>query len=281
VHERRWRAEARACQDCIAGESPGASLVNALPLMTTCGEHGCRLAPETAVRLALLHHDPLPLVPVPGPVAAMDRLTWEGLTTGTVTLPRRQVHAGVWLRMLRTLLDEVSLPGSRVRRRSAAALGKIWDAAGLPPRAGLKVWQPYEVLGEQRQEAMLKAAAFALDLIQAGSVTPCGTLGRLLAPWPHQHVYAGRPPGPPEPPAEARAAWRRSWERALEDAEAWFRAARADPAAARRILGALTSCTRTRQDYDRERDFMISCGVPGSFLPQWPDGAGPALPAAR
>jgi hypothetical protein len=284
VHEREWRTEERACQDCMAGGSPGASLIAALPLMATCGEHGCPLAPETAVRLAVMHRDPLPLAPVPGPVAAMDRLTWEGLTTGTVTLPRRQVHVGVWLRMLRTLLDEVSLPASRVRRRSAAALGKIWDAAGLPQQAGLKMWQPYEVLGGQRQEAILKAAAFALDLIQGGSVHTRGTLGRLLVPEPDLDVYAGdapAPPCPPEPAREARAVLRRSWEQAREDAQAWFRAARADPAAARQILGALTRCARTRQEYDRERDFMISCGVPGSFLPQWPTGAGPALPAGR
>ncbi len=37
------------------------------------------------------------------------------MTTGTVTLPRRPVHVGVWLRMLRTLLDEVSISTSRVR----------------------------------------------------------------------------------------------------------------------------------------------------------------------
>jgi hypothetical protein len=35
----------------------------------------------------------------------MDRLTDEGLRTGTVHLPRRPVQVGVWLRLLRTLLD--------------------------------------------------------------------------------------------------------------------------------------------------------------------------------
>lgn len=136
----------------------------------------------------------MPGRPVPAPVAAMDRLTWEGMTTGTVTLPRRTVHVGVWLRMLRTLLDEVSLSGSRVRQRSATALEQIWDAAGSPPRAGLKVWRPYEALGAPRQEAMLEAAACALDLIQAGKITAYGTLGHLLTGQPSQHVYDGDRP---------------------------------------------------------------------------------------
>jgi hypothetical protein len=54
----------------------------------------------------------------PGPVVAMDRLTFEGLTTGIVTLPGRLVHVGLWLRVLRTLLDEVSMAASRVSTRS-------------------------------------------------------------------------------------------------------------------------------------------------------------------
>ena len=114
-----------------------------------------------------------------------------------------------------------------------------------------------------------KAAAFALDLIQAGAITAHGTLGRLLTPEPHQDVYAG---DPPDPAREARIILHRSRKKAQEDAEAWFRAARADPAVARQILGTLTRCSRTREEYDRERDSMTGYGVPGAFLPQWPAG---------
>ncbi|MFG1752033.1 hypothetical protein [Streptosporangium sandarakinum] len=51
--------------------------------------------------------------PVPDAVAALDRLTFEGIATGSVTLPSRTVHAGEWPRLLRTLLDEVSMVASR------------------------------------------------------------------------------------------------------------------------------------------------------------------------
>ena len=77
---------------------------------------------------------------------------------------------------------------------------------------------------------------------------------------------------PPDPAQEARIILHRSWEKAQEDAEAWFRAARPDPAVARQILGTLTRCSRTREEYDRERDSMTGHGVPGAFLPQWPAG---------
>lgn len=71
------------------------------------------------------------------------------------------VHVGVWLRLLRTLLDEVSMAASRVSDRSAATLARVWEATGRPARGGLTVWRPYERLDSAHQQAMLEAAATA------------------------------------------------------------------------------------------------------------------------
>ena len=91
-------------------------------------------------------------VPASEPVAVMDPRTHEGITTGTVTLPRRPVHVGVWFRLLRTLLDEVNTPTSQLRRQlSKQALRQIWQTAGRPTRAGQIRWLPYEELDWPRQ----------------------------------------------------------------------------------------------------------------------------------
>ena len=45
------------------------------------------------------------------PVLSMDRRTEQALSAGSVDLPGRAVHAGVWLRVLRTLIDEVTTAG--------------------------------------------------------------------------------------------------------------------------------------------------------------------------
>jgi hypothetical protein len=103
----------------------------------------------------------------------MDRLTWQGITTGSVTLPGRPVHVGVWLRIMRTLLDEVSIRQGRLTRKSAASIAMIWEATGRPPRGGLTVWRPYERLGPALQRAMTEAAATALQLAASGEITPC------------------------------------------------------------------------------------------------------------
>ncbi|MBS2966985.1 TniQ family protein [Actinocrinis puniceicyclus] len=173
----RRRTARRLCPVCAAEPERGTPLFATVPLMLSCPEHGCRLESAGDIAFASARGTPPPLRPAPGHVLALDRLTTEGISGGMVTLPRRQVHVGVWFRMLRTLLDEISISTSRVRRRSAAALDQIWLPIGWPPRAGLSVWRPYEALDATRQEAMLEAAACAAHLVRYGQITAYGTLG--------------------------------------------------------------------------------------------------------
>ena len=71
-------------------------------------------------------------------IAAMDQRTWQALTTGHLELPRRRIHAGLWFRLLRALLDEfehtafgvrnlrgVSPPSLGRLRASRCVLGKV------------------------------------------------------------------------------------------------------------------------------------------------------------
>ena len=255
VRDKQWRTDPRACPACAAASGRGTSLLAALPIMTTCGEHGRRLEPEISVRLAAFDHDLVPSPPVPAPVSAMDRLSHEGLTTGMVTLPRRAVHVGVWLRLLRTLLDEVSMAASRVSPRSAATLAAVWDATGRPARAGLSIWRPYERLGSPHQQAMLEAAATAVALAAAGEVTARGTLGPLLTREPHRHVHEGD-----------RQAW--EWKQAAAEIDAMTGQARTDPEAARGVLVMFTAGCRTAADFYRERQYLVGLGIPEELLPE-------------
>jgi hypothetical protein len=259
----KWRTRRRACLACTAGPGCGTRVLDALPLMTTCGEHGLPLQPEDVARAAVLFGEPVPPwaeePPPPPAVAAMDRLTWEGITTGMVTLPGRPVHVGVWLRILRTLLDEVSIRPGRLTRQSAAAITRIWEAAGRPPRGGLTVWRPYERLDRDLQQAMTEAAATALHLAASGEITPRGPIGRCLAPEPHRYVYEGD---------------REEWEHRQAEAELRARCqqqvalARSDPGAARQLLVMFTAGCRTYASFYRERRFLITkADIPEELLP--------------
>jgi hypothetical protein len=94
----------------------------------------------------------------------MDRRTWQALTTGFVELPRRRVHAGLWL--LRTLLDELNTPLSHCGT-CAASIRHVWERCGHPLRAGQSLWRPYEILAPAVRLQMLEAAATAITLIES------------------------------------------------------------------------------------------------------------------
>jgi hypothetical protein len=156
----------------------------------------------------------------------------------------------------------------RVGARSRAALEQIWHAVGRPARAGLNVWRPYERLGWPCREAMLEAAATALQLAGAAAVTARGTLAPLLAREPHRPVYEGDRPASAE---VARARWHAdmvcSWRRAEEELNAMLETARSDPGTARQVLAMLTVACRTPESFNRERRYLADLGIPAAFLP--------------
>jgi hypothetical protein len=201
-----WRR--RMCPVCVADPERGRSLMWKLPLMIGCVEHGCWLEQVTDVEIALLDGHPLD-PPVNEPLATLDRYTHDALTAGRVELPGRSVHAAVWFRLLRSLLDEVSLATSTLRAHGRTTLEQVWESAGRPERGGLTVWKPYEQLDWETQESMLRAAAVALHLAATGEITARGRLASALA-LPRRHVYDGDAPAPPDPVATA---WPRRWHR--------------------------------------------------------------------
>ncbi|WP_331743407.1 TniQ family protein (plasmid) [Streptomyces sp. NBC_00873] len=246
----------RACPGCAADPGRGRTLLWRLPLMTGCVEHGCRLEDATAVELQVTLGGEGPEVPLEEPLATVDRYTYEGLTTGRVTLPGRSVHAGVWFRLLRCLLDEVSLSLSGRSSHGRATLEQVWQAAGREERAGLTTWRPYEHLEPSVQEAMLHAAGTALQLVAEGTVIAFGRLAPTLRR-EHRHVYDGDRPSP----------HRSSWQEAMAEMEAALDLARTDRDAARQLLILLTLGCRTLDRFEEERAFLFGVGVPAEFIP--------------
>ncbi|MFD4407237.1 TniQ family protein [Nocardia sp. NPDC058499] len=265
---RRWRGPwipqrplRRSCPQCSTGPDPARALVWQLPLTVSCLEHRCRLAPDTETFAAEIADLPHRQVPVGDPVARLDGYTRQALLDASVGLPGRAVHAGVWFRMLRCLLDELSLAGSSISRRSQQLLKQIWDATGEPVRAGMAVWQPYESLEWPIQEKLLTAAATALSLAVDRRIQPRGTLAGLLAEPRPLPVYDGDSPWPPAPDPAERA--RRKAVRAMN---AWYARARIDADAARSMLRLLTEFDATPAHATRHRDVLIGEGIPARFL---------------
>lgn len=248
---------ARACPVCATDPDRGRSWVWQLPLVISCGEHGCRLGDAMEIHTARVLGEPPAPTPVDEPLATLDRYTYQALTDGRVELPARSVHVAVWFRLLRSLLDEVSLAGSTLSKPGGTTLQRIWRATGRPERGGLTVWRPYEHLTRPTQEAMLHAAATALHLAETGQITARGRLGSAIQPPGNQCVYDGDNP-------RRRRTRVSNFAAAFEE---WSAAAHVDPEPARQMLRFLTVADASPANLAKQRHFLINqIWIPPEFL---------------
>lgn len=137
----------KACPECLKSEPIDAMLLPwNLPLMLSCPIHQCLLSPCLSYQGRHVYWDREndSLISL-STVSIMDQRTWSALTTGKVVLPNGIIHGGIWLRLLRTLLDELHIPlpsGSALYRN----IFNIWDLLGVDLRCRQTRWQPYEQL---------------------------------------------------------------------------------------------------------------------------------------
>jgi hypothetical protein len=255
VPRKAWQR--RVCPDCTRDPGQGVPLAAALPLMLSCPDHGCRLEAEHQITSAALWGAPLPHRQADPAAIAMDRRTWQALTTGKVMLTVT-VHAGVWFRLLRALLDELSLAIPSGTSTRARMMDRIWREASHHRRAGLNVWRPYEYLRPEVQEALLEAAAVALDLAGTGAITARGSLRHLVTPPRHPPVYDGERPLPP------RTGHDEAWDAVVQ----YFATReRKVPASPRGVLAAFTQPCQTLEAFDRNRQLLIDIGFNAADLP--------------
>ena len=256
----------RVCPVCFADPDRGQALTWRLPLMAGCVEHGCHLTNTSNVPLSVwmrrdgLRDDGpgeqgLRSAPTKEPLTTLDRYTYQALTTGRVRLPGRSVHAGVWFRLLRSLLDEVSLSLTTCSRHGRTTLERIWQATGRPERGGLSMWRPYEQLDWDTQEAMLHAAATAVRLAADTEITAKGVLGPVLVAEPHRPAYGGDQPRVDH------------WKQAMDELRAVIEEAQRDPDTARQLYNLCADISSRPARFARARDRLIDVGVPADFLP--------------
>ena len=131
-----------ACRVCLgAGVEPFVRLPWQLPLMASCPIHGLMLEPAVIIPGVRVGWDRDAGEAASAAIHRMDTRTWDALTSGGVDLPRRRVHAAVWFRLLRTLLDELNRPLGQVRS-ARGLLVAVWERAG----AGLRRPGPVEAV---------------------------------------------------------------------------------------------------------------------------------------
>ncbi|WP_073708031.1 TniQ family protein [Glutamicibacter sp. 0426] len=259
LHSKERRVS-RVCPVCVESTTDNSfvlTLIAQLPITLTCPHHGCRLAPAFGpYEFVGWENNKINKRPALGQIIIQDARTEEALTTGKVTLPRRTIHVGVWFRLLRTVIEEISTTLSNLRVRPRRMIELIWREAGHPVRAGIiGAARTYESLSWPQQEMLLEAAATAMQLVEAGKIEAHGTLGHLLTREPDRTVHDGAPS-------------RGLWDGAHAAADECLVRAQQDPLVAEKVLATLTSLTRSEHSFQRIRSDLIALDIPEEFLPR-------------
>ena len=271
----RWRAWLprqpihRACPQCLNDPANQTVLLAwKLPLMLSCPLHGCGLKTYWGVPGRFLGWEDAEDAPrtASDAITAMDRRTWQALTLGYVELPRRRIHAGLWFRLLRTLLDELNTPLSHCGG-SAGSIRHVWEHCGHPLRAEQSLWRPFEILAPAVQLQMLEAAATAIELIESKVVRPRGEQAALFLTEPQSGFTNGLP---------AKVAKQEPvnyWQEAVKAINDAVVEARHNPETARSLFAVASFGRRDPESLERLRATFAKEGIPPEFLSHYePDG---------
>eukprot|EP01012_Entosiphon_sulcatum_P017285 TRINITY_DN22078_c0_g1_i1.p1 TRINITY_DN22078_c0_g1~~TRINITY_DN22078_c0_g1_i1.p1 ORF type:complete len:372 (+),score=27.12 TRINITY_DN22078_c0_g1_i1:444-1559(+) len=176
----------RACPLCLDDSADQALLLMwKLPLMLSCPLHGCWLENYRGAPGQFSSWEDVDCAPreASDAIMEMDRRTWQALTAGYVDMPRRRIHAGVWFRLLRTIIEELNTPLSQCDGY-AENIRNVWADIGQPLRAGQRIWRRFEHLGVNIQLRMLEAAAAAIQMLGDQMLATCGEEAKLFWPEP-------------------------------------------------------------------------------------------------
>lgn len=260
----------RGCRECLES-GPTLLLFWQLPLMASCPVHRRRLEtyeghPADYILWATPAHD---LRELPESLIVLDRRAWQAITTGSVDLPRYAVHSGVWFRLLRTLLDELTTAQGRYGRQ-LEDVRRVWDHCGHPFRAGLHSWQPFETLHWTRQQQLLEATAAAMEMIEDGSLTARGTSAHLLRPEPDTLISDGTPPGSLTGAAgvQKRPTLDELWNQATATLDECIAAAKKDPVVAKHLFDFARYGCHSEESVRGLRDAFADLQIPLGFLSQ-------------
>ena len=269
---RAWlpgRSIHRACPLCLNNPTDQAVLLAwKLPLMLSCPLHGCWLESYWGVPGRFLGWENADASPRPAndAIATMDRRTWQALTLGYVELPRRRIHAGLWFRLLRTLLDELNTSLSQCGT-CAGNIRSVWERCGHPLRAGQSLWRPYEILDPAVQLQMLEAAAIAIDLIESKVLSPRGEQAVLFLPEPLTGFTNGLPA------VVQKTEPINHWQQAVKAIGDAIVEARHNPETARSLFALASYGRHDPESLERLRVTFVKEGIPPEFLSHYmPDG---------
>ena len=252
----------RACPICISNisEKNIFKLMWQFPLFIGCPLHSCWLETYFGSPGIFYSWDNKDVMPrqTSYVITEMDRRTEQAFIYGKVELPRRKVHAGLWFRLLRTIIDELNTPlcycGTQARM-----IRKIWERCDRSVRAGQIQWHPFEIFDVPLQLQFLEAAATAIYMIENQEIKAQGTLAYLFLPEPERAVDLDCHPILNQNTVEEEV---NCWQIVQELLEKAFAEARYDPEVAERLFYTMLFGRRDPKVVKEVQDILSALGVP-------------------
>jgi hypothetical protein len=115
----------------------------------------------------------------------MDNITLQAVTQGIVELPSgRRLHGGVWLRILRTLIEELNTIGKIIGSRNRALITPFWKELNLFVREGFSRYVVFEQLSYKKQLTLMRVASLVFKAIFSEKVKFTSSVVSMLSPIP-------------------------------------------------------------------------------------------------
>lgn len=261
----------RACPICRATPGSGLSLMAQVPLMLSCPLHGCHLETFHGYAGVVFSWEKGLELPEPRPARAqtvtLDRRTWQAFTQGFVNLPGRPVHAAVWFRLVRTLLEELSRSVAGVGAQGST-IERIWNQVGYPVRAGQSSGRLFEQMPWPAQQQMLEAVAVTVELIEIGTIEAKGVDRAAFLPPTYPPVLDGtmRTGRPWLRRDEVRSEPLSSWSEIHAALAEVTTQARQDPAVAVTLFRMCLFGRTDPADISDVDHLLAECGIPPAYL---------------
>jgi hypothetical protein len=178
------------CPGCLASDAiPYRRIHWCLALTASCPAHGIFLEPVLPPAAWRIPQVLWERESAPQRLRALDEITLQALASRHATLPHSSLRTSLWLRLLRTILDELNTTAATAGAEHRV-LKAVWRAVDLPVRVSARVAQPFEEMNFTRQAHFLRAAAEAIELVRTHRLETMGRDVSLLGESPPR---AGRP----------------------------------------------------------------------------------------
>lgn len=160
----------QGCKACIdEDKEPYIRLYWRFPWMMSCPKHGLLLKDVRLFSMPLnwkmqaIWIEGAEPQEAPEILSRMDAITLKAVTLGVTKIPAGNMHGGVWLRMLRAILEELSLPLLFLPIQARRLMESFWKKLDLPFRHNLSRWRPFEECKQESQYILMHLASLIFE----------------------------------------------------------------------------------------------------------------------